>query len=316
MLNRRYLRIKALQALYGYFQTGYDDVAKCEKEMFKSIEKIYDLYLIVLLFIEEIGVSSLKTIEQAKQKKLPTQEDLSPNTRFINNHIFSVFSSNRFYKKAINELKFNWNSEQELIKKIVKEFRESDEYNLYMNSTENGFEQDKNIILFLFNNFVSEHDVLYDFFEEKSIYWADDIQLVNIAVNKTIQQINSNTNENTNILLPLYKDENDDKEFIKVILRKTITYSNEYEKKIADKAKNWELERIAMLDILLMKMALAELEHLHNIPVKVTLNEYIEISKFYSTPKSKQFINGILDKLVEELKREGKLQKAGRGLLE
>ncbi len=315
MLNRRHLRIKILQALYAFFSSQNDNVAKGEKELFHSIDKIYDLYVYLLLMFEEVRLFAANKIEDDKKKRLPTEEDLNPNLKFINNQIFHLLANNAPLQRELQQRKIAWGVEQEFVKKIFNIIRASEEYEAYMSNRENNFEEDRELAIRIFKKYIANFDLIHHYFEEKSIYWMDDLDLVCTMVIKTIKSFDENSTTSSP-LMALYKDEADEKEFIKGVFRKTILNNDEHEKMIEDKTKNWELERIAMMDVLLMKMAITEARVFSTIPIKVTLNEYIEISKFYSTPKSNVFINGILDKIFAELKDEGKIKKIGRGLIE
>ena len=185
-----------------------------------------------------------------------------------------------------------------------------------MSSTSPSFEEDKAFIIDVYNKFIAEYEIIEHFAEEKSIYWINDLELVNINIIKTYEAIPENTDAFSNIMLQLFKDREDDIDFIKKLYREVLKNSTEYMDLIATRTTNWEVDRLAVIDVILMKMAIAELEHFNSIPVKVTLNEYIDLSKVFSTPKSKVFINGILDKLVVDLKATNRLNKAGRGLME
>jgi len=313
MLNRRYLRIKVMQVLYSFFQSSDKDMNKAEKELFRNIEKIYDLYLSILLLFTDIRHQAELILEEGKNKMLPTQEELNPNRKFINNRVIRQLSENQSLQKEINNRKISWQVEPELIKKLFTTIKGSEEYTAYIGSSEDSYQTDKNFVIEIFKKYISEHEPLLYHFEEKSIYWVDDVWLVNSTIAKTLEFLSESS---TNLVMKLYKDEEDDKKFITELFRKTILMDSENEKLISGKTKNWELERIAMMDTLLMKMAITEMLVFSNIPVKVTLNEYIEISKLYSTPKSKMFINGILDSLVVDFKDQQKLVKTGRGLME
>ncbi len=315
MLNRRYLRIKVMQALYGYFQSDEKDLGKGEKEMFNSIDKIYDLYIYLISVIIELRDVAENISEDAKTKRLPTKEDLNPNKKFIDNQLIKQLSENISLKREMTQRKITWQTEGELIKKIFLAVKNSEEYSKYMSSEVASYEADRDFIAEAFKHCIADFELLNHFFEEKSIHWIDDIRLVHSMVVKTITSFKENS-EPTFSLMPLYKDAEDDKQFVKDLYRKTALQDKETEKLIAEKTKNWEVDRIAMMDVLLMKMAIAEILDFSSIPVKVTLNEYIEISKLYSTPKSKIFINGILDKLVVDFKSQNKLAKTGRGLME
>lgn len=314
MLNRRHLRIKVLQALYAYFQSDEENYVRTENELMQSIEKIYDLYIYLLLTFEEVKDIAEHRIEENKKKLRPTEEDLNPNMRLVNNKIIEIISSSSDLRKLSEQRKVNWvgDEHKEMFRKMYLQIRESETYLQHMNVEEEGFEIDKAFAVDLFKNEIANFELLYNFFEEKSIQWLDDIDLTCSMVLKTIKQMEESQPLE---LLPLYKPNDDEQEFIRDLLRKTISMNAENEKLIDELTENWELERIAKMDIILMKMAITELQVFNNIPTKVTLNEYIEISKFYSTPKSNGFINGILDKAIDRLTKDKKIVKVGRGLL-
>ncbi|MFO0321126.1 MAG: transcription antitermination factor NusB [Bacteroidota bacterium] len=311
MLNRRYLRIKTMQALYSYFRQEKPDVIFFEKELFKSLDKIYDLYVYILVLLTDIHHTAQLVSEENKNKRLPTKEDLSPNLRFINNQILISLSESAELKKEARNRKISWQSDFDLIRKLYSELRASDLYKNYMSLPSTSLKEDKQFLISFAIEFLYEHDLLNHLFEEKNIHWADDTYGAFSMVARTFENFKGSLK-----LVPLYKDAEDDKHFISLLFRKTVLDNKEYEKLIEDKTKNWELERIASMDVLLMKMALAEFLHLSNVPIKVSLNEYIDISKDYSTPNSKVFINGILDKIIADLKRDQRIQKTGRGLME
>jgi transcription antitermination protein NusB len=315
MLNRRHLRIKILQALYSYMQVKDNNITKGEKELFYSIDKIFELYISLLLTLTEIQEIAQNKIEDGKKKKLPTPEELIPNEKLIKNKVFIFLSKNIALQKSADRLKFSWFEERNMFKKLFKEILEQSEYLEYMASKEQSFEQDRDFIVKIFKKTIVNFEPLQNYFEEKSIFWNDDLDLMSSMVIKTLKSLNEESDEFLP-LLDLFKDPEDELNFVKTLYRKTIVQSEEHMLLIKEKAQNWELERIALMDIILMKMALTEAKEFSQIPTKVTLNEYIEISKFYSTPKSNGFINGILDKLFTELKLNGDIVKTGRGLLD
>ncbi len=315
MLNRRYLRIKAMQALYAFFQSDNNDLGKGERELFVGINKIYDLYIYQLAFLLELQHVANVLSEDAKNKRLPTSNDLNPNLKFIENKFIAQLAENIHLKREINNRKISWNNEFELVKKVFNNIKVSDAYGKYMNVSDNSYQTDKDFILDIFKEHIADFELVNHIYEEKNLNWGDDIYLVNPMVVKTIESFKENSIPDFQ-LIPLYKDKEEDEQFVKDLFRQTILQEPETKKLIADKTQNWEVERIAMMDVLLMKMALTEILYFSGIPVKVTLNEFIEISKMYSTPKSKIFINGILDKLLVDFKTEGKLNKIGRGLME
>lgn len=314
MLNRRHLRIKVLQALYAFTQSSNSNLASGEKELFHSIDRIYDLYIYYLLLFDEINRFARQSLEDGKKKRLPTPEDLNPNTRFVDNAIFNLLANNSELARVSQTSKVSWAGQQDLAQKLFREIKETEEFAEYMETSTGTFEEDRQFALKIFKKYMANFERIHELFEERSIYWNDDVDLMCSMVLKTIKQFTPESGVGA-ALLPLYKDPKDEIQFVKDLFRKTITNNEQLEEMIDVKTKNWEVERIASMDILLMKMAITEVLHFESIPVKVTLNEYIEISKFYSTPKSNIFINGILDKVFEELKEGGKIKKVGRGLI-
>jgi N utilization substance protein B len=314
MLNRRQLRIKVLQALYAYFQSGEENFEKAEKELLQAIERIYDLYIYLLLTFNEVRHVAEYRIEENKKKIRPKKEDLEPNLKFVENQFILALVQNNELRAISEKRKVNWigDEHQEMFRKIFLQMKESETYISHMNSTETGFEPDKQFAMDLFKAEIANSELLYNFFEEKSIHWLDDIDLACSMALKTVKA----AEENKEIgILPLYKKDDDEKEFVLTLMRKTLSMNSINELLIDELTENWELDRIAKMDIILLKMAITELQLFSSIPTKVTLNEYIEIAKFYSTPKSNIFINGVLDKAVERLKKEKKIVKTGRGLI-
>lgn len=314
MLNRRHLRIKVLQALYGYFQTGKADLLTSEKTLLSSIERIYDLYIYLLLSFSELKSIAEYRMEENKKKLRPKEEDLNPNRKFVENQIIEILESSAELRAQSENRKVNWlgDEHREMFRKMFLEMREGETYFEYMNNGQTGFEEDKAFAIAIFKTDIANSEILYHFFEEKSIQWMDDIDL---ACSMAIKTIKSFEKEGGNSILPLYKENDDEKEFIVQLLRQTVKMEEDSEKLIDDLTQNWDLDRIAKMDVILMKMAITELQIFNNIPTKVTLNEYIEISKYYSTPKSNGFINGIMDKAIDRLEKEGKIKKIGRGLM-
>lgn len=311
MLNRRYLRIKTMQTLYSYFQQEKPDAVFYEKELFKSLDKIYDLYIYVLVLFTDIHHTALLVTEENKNKRLPSKEDLQPNMRFIENVVLVSLTRSEELKKEVANRKISWQSDFDLVRKLYAELRTTELYKNYMASTTPSAKEDKQFLISMATEFLYEHDLLNHIFEEKNIHWADDTFGAFSMVSRTFENFTGKLN-----LVPLYKDKEDDVQFISTLFRKTIAGDKEFNKLIDEKTKNWELDRIASMDILLMKMAIAEFLYVSNVPVKVSLNEYIDISKEYSTPNSRTFINGVLDKIIADLKRDNKIQKTGRGLME
>jgi transcription antitermination protein NusB len=316
MLNRRHLRIKVLQAIYAFFQSHHSNRLVAEKELFKNVEQMYDLYLYLLLVFEGFVSIEKNRLEELKNKRFLSDEDINPNMKFVNNPIFTILENNRELIDVATAKKVNWvgAEKQEILRKVMMIIRNSESYTLYMANTESSFQEDTAFVIDLFKEHVANSTLIYHFFEEMSIHWIDDIDLTCSMVIKTIKTFKEDGDNNT--ILPLYKDEEDEKDFISRLFRLSIDHYEENQKLIDELISNWELDRLALMDVLLMNLAITEVKEFSNIPIKVTLNEYIEISKFYSTPKSNGFINGVLDKAVERLNGENKITKVGRGLMD
>lgn len=315
MLNRRHLRVKVLQALYAWYKSGNLELTKGEKELLFSIEKVYDLYLYLLQTLGEVRNYAEYRLDENKKKQLPSEEDLNPNTKFINNQVILQLANNEELLKLSESKKINWAGQRDdIFKKIYEEMRESELFSAYMADEEQSFKKDKIFATEIFKEFICNSELIHHFIEEISIFWHDDLDLVCGAVLKTIKKASADKPQFD--LLPLYKDLKEDKKFVKELYRKTIVNDKETIGLIGGKAHNWELDRVAVMDMVLMKMAINEAKEFKEIPTKVTMNEYIEISKFYSTPKSNGFINGILDKVFFDLKESGEIKKLGRGLIE
>jgi len=316
MLSRRYLRIKTFHALYAYFISDDKNERKIENELFLSLERMHDLYLMFLTIGQELTHKSKLKIEDGKKKRLPTAADITPNTKFIDNKVLELLSINTELNELVKSKKISWAADQELIVKLGAFIKNHEVYMEYMSNEISSFEEDQKFVIDFYKKIIPEFDLLLSDLQDKSIFWGlDEIDFILSMVIKTIKKLTPKSTASEKIL-PLYRDKEEDIKFVKDLLKKTIADDKGNSKLIADKTKNWDVDRIAMVDILLMKMALTELLNFKSIPVKVTFNEYIELSKWYSTPKSKVFVNGVLDKLVAELKSNGKLKKMGKGLLE
>jgi N utilization substance protein B len=314
MLNRRHLRIKVLQLLYAYYQSEEDNFPKAEKELLLTIERMYDMYLFLLLTFSEVKRAAENNLADKGKKMRPTEEDLHPNKKWVDNKIVTQLEDSFALRHLTETRKVNWMGaeSQEMFRKIFLQVVESEVYFEYMNNGQSGYDEDKHFVLALFKEDIANSSVLYHFFEEKSINWLDDLDLCCSMAIKSIKGMTENVAFEP---LPLFKENDDEKEFVIELFRNTIKMNDQSEQLIAELADNWELDRIAKMDMLLLKMSIAELQIFPSIPTKVTLNEYIEISKFYSTPKSNLFINGVLDKAITKLTAEKKIKKSGRGLI-
>ena len=313
MISRRQLRIKALQSLYAYYTTGGEDINRTEKELHFNIEKSYDLYHYLLLLLIDLVLYAESRIEIARNKRIPTHEDLHPNTRFIDNRLVEQLRNNEHLLRYLDQHKLNWANHPELIKEIYSRLTESEEYLAYMNEEDSGYAEDKRLITFLYTHIIFSSERLDSILEEQSIYWNDDLEFITSMIVKTLKKFKEEDGPKKP-LMDLYKNK-EDRDYVVKLFRQTILHRDEYVEYIKKNTRNWDLERIAFMDILIMQTAIAELVAFPSIPIKVSLNEYLEISKFYSTSKSNVFINGVLDKVVLQLKEEKKIVKTGRGLI-
>lgn len=312
MLSRRLLRVKVMQMVYAYYKNGDTTVQKVEKELFHSISKSFELYHFYLLLLVELRFQEEKRIEQCRQKRVPSFEDLNPNTRFIDNRILTQLAENSALLKFVNQSGISWVNHPEILKNLGTAIHNSSIYQEYIALESTDYEVDRKMIVKLVEKIIAPCEELYAHFEEQSIYWNDEVEFIISMIIKTVKEFNQDLGADQP-LLPEFKDE-DDRDFVKTLFRKSILNHTEYSKLIDDNTKNWDLERVAFLDVVLMQIALAEITEFVNIPVKVTLNEYIELAKHYSTSKSSVFINGVLDNIVNHLKDEKKIFKTGRGL--
>ena len=308
MLSRRQLRIKVLQSLYSFLQSERSDLGASERELFRSIDKVYELYLFLLLLLKELGDADLQDAEDLHQKHFPKEDELKAKSRLHNLSIVAHLSSDQKFLQEIKDHKLSWQKDQELVRKIFFEIKKSDEYRNFLK----GEISERDFLVKTMKASIGESEALKTFIEENNIYWMEDFDFVCHVVLKTIKDFYQTGKLE---IIKVFKDE-DDKKFVRELFSKTILSDKEYEEAIAAKTQNWEVERIALIDMILLKMSLTELVSFPGIPVKVSINEYIDISKEYSTPKSRQFINGIIDKLADEYKKAGKIVKVGRGLME
>ncbi|WP_430467829.1 transcription antitermination factor NusB [Winogradskyella ouciana] len=314
MLNRRHIRIKVMQSLYAFKGTESDDLAKDEKFLLHSLDSMYDLYLSILALLTELNKKSKDYNEKLQKKLLGSDSDRNPNTKLQDNQLLQFISSNAMLQDVLKKRKLNyWDLDFEYVDILFKEIIKSDLYKHYINDTEESFKNDKQFILDVYSEVIAPNDKLYDYFEDKKLTWVDDLPVVNTVILKILRKVKLTSPET--ILMPnLYKDD-DDKEFAKDLLKKTILNDSKFAEEIAAKTTNWDSERLASVDGVLLKMALCEFQKFPSIPYKVTINEYLEIAKEYSTPKSSLFINGILDKIVKEYQADKLHPKAGRGLM-
>lgn len=314
MVNRRHIRVKVMQSIYAMHQNGSDNLEKEEKFLFYSIDAIQDLYLIMLSSLIEICKKESVFLHKSSQKHLATPQERKPNEKFIKNAIFQILAENNSLSIALETRKIdNWALNDDYILILLDAVKQSKLYANYMSNTVNTFEEDKEFIVNLFEQVIVPNEKLYDYLEDNKLTWIDDIPVVNTEIIKQLRAIKAVEGGNFRVV-KLFKD-NEDKDFVKDLFRKTILNEKELAKEYVDKTPNWDSERIAEIDTIILKMAICELLKFPSIPVKVTLNEYLELAKEYSTPKSSVFINGILDNMVKELQANNRIQKVGRGLM-
>jgi len=301
MISRRIIRTKVLQVLYAYYSTEEKSINNTEKELFFCIHKAYDLYHYLFSLVIEIADYAESRIEIKKNKHQPTYEDLHPNTKFISNQVIDQLRNNRQLITYLEQKKLHWKDNPELIKELYLLMTDSESYNGYMNDKTRSYLDDRKFIEKLFNKVILVSEDLYNVLEEMSIYWNDDVEFVVSMISKTLKRFHELSDANQK-LMPLYKDE-EDRQFTKDLLRKAILNHDELRELIREHSKNWDVERIAFMDILIMQLAITEFLYFPTIPTKVSLNEYIELSKFYSTEKSRNFT-------LKDLKKTEKVNKA------
>jgi N utilization substance protein B len=313
MISRRLLRIKALMALYAFNRREDENLTQAEAELMFSIGKTYDLYHYLLLLVLEVADIAGEKIDQALQKKMPTPEDLNPQRRFIDNLVIAQLRKNMAFKNYISSKKLSWVNYYHIPRLLYSKMIVWEVYDEYMKSENHNYLSDKKFIIKLITILFSNSEHLLSNLEEQSIYWNDDIEYISAMVEKTLKKFKADSGENTP-MMPLFKNE-EDEEFVKILFRKAILHSKKCSELINKNTTNWEVDRIALMDILVMQLAITEILEFPEIPVKVTLNEYIEIAKYYCTSKSSTFVNGILDNIVKEIREEGLFIKFGRGLV-
>lgn len=308
MINRVLIRLKVIQVIYAYYQNGGKNLEAAEKELFFSLSKAYDLYNYLLLLMVEVTRFADRRIDNRRHKLRPTHEDLNPNTRFIDNAFMAQLAQNKQLEAFAANQKRTWDDEGDFVKHLFEKIEQTKAYQEYMVQETLTYEDDRELWRKLYRSTIAQNDTIDEILEEQSLYWNDDKAIVDTFVLKTIKRFEFENGADQE-LMPEYRDD-EDKEFARKLLRAAITNADAYRKLMENNAKNWDMERFAFMDILIMQVALAEIFAFPSIPVSVSLNEYVEIAKMYSTPKSGSFINGMLDSIVNQLKSENKLNKA------
>jgi len=313
MLTRRHIRVKIMQSIYALSQSQSDQVDKELKFINMSIANMHDLHILTLDLFVKLSELAKKQIELSKNKYLATSAEKKPNKKFLKNAIIQHLIQNEDLKAAVHNRKLNdWELNDEYIRVIFDKMLESDVYAEYMNSDEASYEKDREFVAKLFTEVIAPNEKLYEYFEDQKLTWIDDLPVVNTLILKSIKKCKPG--KERIFLSELYKDD-EDREFVKDLFTKTVLNDDMLTAEIQGKTPNWDKDRIANLDLIILKMAICEFLKFPSIPAKVTINEYIELAKEYSTSKSSMFVNGILDKLIKEYKKENKLNKIGRGLM-
>lgn len=313
MLSRRLIRIKTIKSLYAHLSSGESSLIKSEREYRQNLKKCYELYVMMLTLITEVADHAARRIEIGESKLRPTDDEKNPNRRFIDNRFIEKIRNSENVTDSTVREKSTWRGNEQLIKELYNEMVESPYFKAYMSSPKCTFADDRKVVLDFYRNHIEDNETFEQAMEDMSIFWSDDI---NFSLGHVITTYSGVKEGDIDIeVFPMYKND-DDREYAEILYRKALVNSNEYFGYIEKLTKNWDFERIAFMDKIIMLAAITELIEFQSIPVKVTLDEYIEISKYYSTAGSSTFINGIIDKAIDTLTQEGKIAKSGRGLIE
>ena len=302
MINRILIRVRVIQIVYAWYQNRNKDLRQVERELLMGLQKSYDLYYYLLLLMVEITDLYEKRVETKLNKFLPTHDDLNPKMHLVNNQFISQLRENKMFLTYITERPMSWESHPTFVRGLLQKILDSEIYTEYNQLEKPTYKDDKEFWRKTFKTFIRRNEELDDLLEDESIFWNDDIEIVQSFVLKTIKQFNKSEGEDQ-LLLPMFNDI-EDREYATKLLRETLVNGKDYREQITQNADNWDFERIAFMDVVIMQVAMAELYEFPSIPIKVTLNEYIDIAKSYSTPKSSTFINGVLDAIVTKMKND------------
>lgn len=309
MLSRHFLRVKVLQSLYAYIVTENSSLDIAEKELDKSISETYDLEVYLFSSLLEMRDIAENQIEDAKGKFFPTEEEKNPNMRFVNNELLHQLSENTELTKAIEKLKINWSDQRDLLKRILNKFKASNSYKDYMSKEEVNYEDDKKAVIQLLKNYLLKNESFLDYLAELKLYWESDFQYVGLSFLKFLKEFKQSDSASKSITKSFGFDEKEIRDFALDLFRKCIGHYDEFDSMFDKHIENWDKERIAFMDTLIIKMGLVELVYCPEIPVRVTLNEYIEMAKEFSTERSNLFVNGLLDRFLIDLRASGKIRK-------
>ena len=303
-----------MQALYAFQQSDMQNTLTAEKNLITGLEKIEELYTYQYALLLAVKDSMAAHIEARRSKRFATPEELNPNTKWIENPLFALLEQNPKYKKLSGKFHPQWAERFEYTQLCVQQLEDSQAYKDYMSGEDSSFSAHKRMVIYLFKNIIAPSDALGDYYEDYNMDWVADLQVANSMILKTLEDIKEDYSAERINSPSLFKDDSD-REFATLLLEKTIENAPKWRPMIQEKAQNWDSERIALVDYILMEMAITEFVFFPSIPTKVTLNEYIEISKDYSTAKSSIFVNGILDRIQNALADQGQIIKTGRGLM-
>ena len=306
MINRELIRIKIVQLTYAYYQNGSKNIESAEKELLFSLSKAYDMYNYLLALIVGITRESRRHLEVA-QARAKREGTAMPSQKFAYNRFALQLEGNKMLNDFMEAQKKSWDNEPEFLKKIYTQITESQIYKDYMASAEADYTSDRELWRKLYRTLIQDNKDLDALLEEQSLYWNDDKEVVDTFVLKTIKRFDEK-NKSTQELLPEY-DSEEDKDYARKLFRATIMNANEYQRYMSEASQNWDFDRLAYMDIIIMQIAIAEILTFPSIPVSVSINEYVEIAKYYSTPRSAGYINGMLDAIARHLVKTGKLLK-------
>lgn len=309
MLNRRHIRIKVMQALYMYYNDGQEkNIAAAEKSLEKSIEKLYELYLYLLVFLEELGHYALQYEDTVKSRYVTSATDTRSSLKLFENSIIKKISESDYFHKATKKYHVLWQADDDLLRKIFLDLKNQDIYNEYVQFSAENKVLEQEVLLFILKQYTSNFSLMVQHLEEQYYNWLDDKKIAMQMANRTVQLLASG-DSNEAFLLPLSLNDDDNFEYASELLKKTVKEDANIDNLLKTRIAKWEPHQIAMIDHILLKMAACEFLYFPSIPAKVTINEYIELAKNYSTPQSKKFINGVLDAILKGLQKDGVMIK-------
>jgi transcription antitermination factor nusB len=306
MINRELIRIKIVQLTYAYYQNGNRNMDNAEKELLFSLAKAYDLYNYLLALIVSVTQEERHRVEIAANRANREGTE-APSNRFVNNKFAVQLEENKQLNLFMESQKRRWEDDMEAVRKLCDQIEQSTIYQEYMASDDDSYEADREVWRKIYRTLIQENPDLDAVLEEKSLYWNDDKEVVDTFVIKTIKRFDP-ANGADQELLPEYRDE-EDRDFALKLFRSTILNADDYQRYMSESSRNWDFSRLAYMDVVIMQIAIAEMLTFPNIPVTVTINEYVDLAKLYSTPRSGGYINGMLDTIARHLIQTGKMMK-------